>query len=120
MFGFVSKKEFEDLRQLTSQISQNASGLIYELQRRIDKLEAANNCRDGKHEWESTQQIVQQGNFDNGVATIRDIKIIHTKCKHCAIKKDEWEKQLIDTDLPTLKKRMCGDKPQPKRKKGKK
>lgn len=113
MFGLVSRKDWE----LLANAQESMHKCLCEFRARIEKLEAANNCRDGKHEWVEYPNIVTTTSM---ICTTFTNKGTYTACKHCAIKKDEWEKQLIDTDLPTLKKRMCGEKPQPKRKKRKK
>lgn len=116
MFGFVSRKEFEDLKTRYELTNRNLSGFMERVNNQLNKLEATLNCRDGKHEWGMITDIRNLGadTFTSNVVT---------GCKHCAIKKDEWEKheqaekhadEITDLYFKTR------PKPQPKRKKGKK
>lgn len=118
----VGRKEFDAMVNALNNRIRNAENIIDEQAKYWDgkfaKLEAANNCRDGKHEWETAGEIK---NLGNGVFT----NVAFTSCKHCTIKKDEWEKNKPTSDLAQA---IAGGhgygrpyvKPQPKRNKGKK
>lgn len=96
MFGFVSRKEFEAHQASHYQQVTNLALECVSLKERIAKLEAANNCRDGKHEWfgVSTHDI-----GDGRTAYTVTTSSPDASCKHCGIKKDEWEKLQRDKTL---------------------
>jgi len=97
MFRFVSRKEFEELQERNT-VNETLIGTLttefMKTAQRISKLEAANNCRDGKHEWETAYQQVSNGekwlNTPDGLKlfelTKDDISKPYARCKHCDAK----------------------------------
>jgi len=134
----VSRKEFEEFKRKNNDTRCIDRTEYHDLNKRITKLEATLNCRDGKHEWILTSVVheIKQTEMSIKLGVVGGY-VDGTKeytCKHCAIKKDEWEKKILPTK-PTGT--ISGDevwggegygkstmaknaKPQPKRKKGKK
>ena len=108
MFGFVSKKKFEeysnriiDFNALVISKQSDYIECIMKLKDRIAKLEAANNCRDGKHVWVCSE-IIPNIQLTSKIS-----------CKHCGVNKPV-EKNIKELALAHLEKHK------PKRKKVKK
>ena len=118
-FPFVSRKEFEKLVSRYEALDLNVTRAILELQNKVGNLESTLNCRDGKHEWEYIPSE-RKGLTGLGNSIILQTEP-HYACKHCAIKKDEWEKPQRDAAYAAAEHASKNaKKPQPKRKKGKK
>ena len=83
---------------------------------RIAKLKAANNCRDGKHEWQTLLHEATKARDGSIMITGFEIKA-HESCKHCAVKKDEFENK--NFVYQHMGKNIKRTQPKP-RKKGKK
>lgn len=134
MFGFVSRKEFDALKNKFNDVLNAGDKTVDNFQTRITKLEAANNCRDGKHEWEKLPLIHKipqtKRDVELGIEASVSWGETHEACKHCDIKNDEVEKPKLK-DLPSANSKPLNPKDlsslinnitksQPKRKKGRK
>lgn len=128
MFGFVSRKEFDILDKTQDAIIkvQNDQALkIAAMLDKIAKLEAANNCRDGKHEWVYYVETTEFSDIASVFVPYESNLIKpHQACKHCGVERDKWENNQIATTYDSLKdlKKAFPIKrkqPQPKRKRKK-
>lgn len=92
---WVSRKEFDEAvtngtnaRIALSNMVDNLTKHVCRLDDKISKLEATLNCRDGKHEWINFYEIALTATGTNLGKSKQGLE-----CKHCTIKKDEWEEQ---------------------------